>query len=1483
MPGDTLSRVIRKETYDQMVVEPTLPSRTAPVKIPGPATKKVARKAPNLVESFAALASKAPVTQTVEEKRPQSWLTTLREGATKGITYPIKWTLQGVSKVLQGMNDVDAAWAQYLTLQYKSTVTGLPVEQLMAKKPGESTWDALKREHNEIPDWKTRMAEEVILSPFNLLLFVNPFTKVSQVAARATSDIYVKSVLGEGNSFYKFATKLISPTKQAQRVRVGEVTKDWLSLFSGTREPTTGMLIDTPQRFLDVAKGFLTEDPDTMSLVNGAWRTKKLGILGTAKEALQVKAGISQPAKLSTTLMSDAKEFRAYMGKAIAGTNKPGTKEFIDAVNQWHIDNLITKKPIPELIQEISTSIADKAVPKTGGYNQLFRFSQQVKNNLAPMWLFARPAYTAYNQSMNVMMVMLTNPTTAYKYIPKYTKIFAKPEFMNEIEKELGPITAKYISEGFGGMTAESMTRRTLQSLPKELASKVEAGEKLTFGETFKAFRASGTPEGNRTLLEKIPGVGFISDLTRATNLRGESLAKAIDYVAVQDKVFKHEYGRLLRSMGVAEDKVGMLVNLNKEGLDTLAKGKGITPALFDRHSVLQPGELSLVQEELAKLPANHTVTDRLAAIDNAKSRMMSEGWEGLRQRIVVEFGQPEDSLELLSKDLRAKVEDRLKSLPPGGSEVDRLKAYETALLSELKTTNPSHVAFWERVNKAGAEVATSGETAKNEMLAWVAAGREKTEAYNIAQKEIADITARTVHQTHINWVAGMPRIQQLYEEGKVVEAQKLMKQIGGRNTILWNNQRKAENEINNNIFLKYKAYFDKPSLSQEEKDNLAKGLAMLDYGKRIPDADVTKILTDLGMPEADPNRKGLLSWIEAERNKSVDRFNEARKATAEAYSKHILGDSVTNLGISIQGATSLRNEAFTLSHREALRRSQNDLFNYAHRTNLDYGLQHLMPFPYWNTRFVMHWAQRAVENPNQLNIIASLMKNWNEENKNKPPYLRFSAFKFKAPGGTELMLSPMTFFFPLGYNLMDILKYGEDTDDVVDAISNVQDAIGGYLYPMWEIALGTIGVGYKTRGTGLVKDPLEAMKNFIPQEKIIGSGIGSISPSILKWMAGKVANNQPLIPEETMNQTIFAIGDAANAGKIDKLQAENAIKSLQSGELDGVALKYLGQVSKRTFGQSLMRYAGLPFSVVAPDSMQTFQARKQYYGDTPEVEPVHPDIQKAIDAQYPGLEVVRGKVTPSGLTKGQYEQWKAASNFFETSRSVGDERDALLKQLQIDFEKPGSKLTGNNYMDERKNIYTSYNSKINLAKEIAMNKDAPITNTERELFWKSVGRKTWPTHPAEQLLNDFYKIEAEQFKEGSLIDWNAFFNAREDFLSSLDPISRKWIEQEVDSPDRPDADYRKALKVLKPYFSVKDNLLMQVDETTRDAMELVDIYNTKYRQGLIDVNTLRTIESSPVVRKFNQSVDMSKEILRRSNPEIQRYLIRYFGGRDLE
>lgn len=566
-----------------------------------------------------------------------------------------------------------------------------------------------------------------------------------------------------------------------------------------------------------------------------------------------------------------------------------------------------------------------------------------------------------------------------------------------------------------------------------------------------------------------------------------------------------------------------------------------------------------------------------------------------------------------------------------------------------------------------------------------------------------------------------------------------------------------------------------------------------------------------------------------------------------------------------------LHNEARAYAYREGVRTMENDYFNYSTRNTFDWLMSTISPYPFWQTRFVMHFATRCLDNPKQLNAMFILVKKWADSTKELPSFLMASPIGITMPDGGEIRFSPYQFFFPLGYGMTSIEKYSEQANDASDAISQIQDMVGGYLMPQYEISLGLLdnfGIPIsKTRGQGLARKPVEVIKDIVPQLKLLRGFMGAL-PQTTKW-----AVDHDMTTEGERTQVIRAIGDALNAGEItDRVAAQSAVNSIYDGKPDALALKYFGKTLRTKLATDLPRYMGVPVSVWSEESKRSWEGQKLLYPEN--TVPPSPDVKKKLLDKYPGLEIIRGNIVPAGLNKDQEKRWKAAREYYAVVDVASQSRDQALADLQKSFDNPsvGATVTGAEYRERRKNLLQQFFGSIQTAKVRADQFNAPITSDQRDAFWQEVGRKIYPTHPLNDIVQDFYAIDSQDYiaPDGGM-DWDAYFKARQDYMGSLSPSDRSWLESYLTDPSRPDADYMKAQKVAQKYWNVRNALIMQ-DPNLSTLLDYIEYYSST------NPDLASIFKKSPNYAMFNKTLEIVHRNMRKENPELDAVLQKYWG-----
>jgi len=565
-----------------------------------------------------------------------------------------------------------------------------------------------------------------------------------------------------------------------------------------------------------------------------------------------------------------------------------------------------------------------------------------------------------------------------------------------------------------------------------------------------------------------------------------------------------------------------------------------------------------------------------------------------------------------------------------------------------------------------------------------------------------------------------------------------------------------------------------------------------------------------------------------------------------------------------------MHNSAMSYAYREGIRTAEGDLFNYGMRTNLDWALSTLMPYPFWPTRFALNFGIRACENPRQLNALVVLMNQWQQQAEDLPGFLMASPLKITMPDGTQLRFSPFQWLFPLGYTGFSFMRYGDQVDDLADALHNIQDFTGGYLFPTWELLAGlTSQFGapfYESRGVGVARDPYEVLRDFVPQLRLLRGSMG-VSP----WVA-KNALEHHLVPDRDIMLAVRAIGEAVNEGEITPEQGDKAAEALYDRRPDPIALQYLSKSASKIWQTDLARYMGLPISLWRPEQQESFRLQQLMYNKNEA--PVRQEMQQGLEALYPGMEVIRGNLVPAGLRKREEEEWKASREYYQSVENAKALRDEELTELQAAFDNPqiGATVSPNEYISRRRSIYDRYLGGVRTSNVRADELGAPITSEQREEFWRRVGRQVWPSDVVSDYVEKYYQIEADLYPSSTGdIDWEEFFKAKEGFLASLPLWLRQLIEETLDNPSAPDYDYRMALKVTKPYWSLKDVLISR-DEELYDLAEQISYYD------VVDRNIAKVLRQNPRYVRMERDLKVNRERMRRANPQLEAALQRYWG-----
>ena len=1086
--------------------------------------------------------------------------------------------------------------------------------------------------------------------------------------------------------------------------------------------------------------------------------------------------------------------------------------------------------------------------------NVMFRMHRGLlRHGLTHFYLLTRPAYTGYNQVMNFNMMLLQNPLLTFRnYLEPASNI-------RRYAKELWGLedVPAYVEQGFG--YGYMMGREELEEIARMQGKTLPLIGEGTFAKGIRdiAKEYHAVVPTERPWIERAPFVGPLFHRAgmwvRGVNVGGEQYFRSGTYMMEHYKTFNRMQRELAKEMGIKDE---WLLSLSQfpDQLKNFVSGTPI-PAehVMPRH-LLGPYEMSVIDNLVSELPKDYTILDIVGAVKTAK-KTAAQHYDELNLWYALRSG-PKEAAKALDTIALGDVENAMRMAGYADEEVRRNLEELTRLMG------PQERAFWEHVQ-------ARPWAAKEKLYMEKYSSAEHNVVWDRRQKldEVFVDKIRVVAASH--HAEALRLVNQAREAGTEAfqkDVSAIYAKMGREKTKLYDMWSEQVNKLWDDAITKAEATggglplgaMDSPVLMEADQiNNLLKMHGMEDM---------------LNLEETAASQ--MLGKVRKEGMASLDRFESQLLVNWEGLLKAdrtaLLGES----GSTVADLVRIRNTSLAYAKREGTRVSQYALFNYASRTNVDWAMSTLMPYPYWQTRFILHWATRCIDHPSQFNALVVLMKHWGEATKDLPTFLMASPIKLDLPDGSQVRFSPSMYFFPLSYTGLEVLRYGDQINDLVDGMAMLQDFVGGYMYPTVEMAMGLMSYsfdapGYRSRGIGVAKNPTEIVKDILPQLKLLRGALGH-NPSAVRW--GLEHN---MFTETDIAMAIRAMGDALNSGELTDVEAvKDAIRDLQDRRPNPLALKYLGQMLQRRLWTDSARYSGIPASKWYPEQQNTHQLMQLLYPD--DSTPPAPDVQRQLLAAYPGLEVTRGVTVPAGLNRSQEDRWQASKRYYDT---VDAARQQFLvddmKELMDDFEspEPGATISASDFIGRRRSLYDQYRGVILEARSSAARNNAPIETDDRELFWREVGRPVWPKHPLDELVDQYYEIEAVNFPGTTAqeTDWQAFFTAREDFMALLAPWEKKWLEDYLEGSDLPDAAFRAAQKTVRPYWAIRDALIAK-DPNLKNLLKQLEYWTR------VDPAMAEMYANHPTIKRFNSMVSALRRNMRLENVAIEAALVKWWG-----
>lgn len=696
-------------------------------------------------------------------------------------------------------------------------------------------------------------------------------------------------------------------------------------------------------------------------------------------------------------------------------------------------------------------------------------------------------------------------------------------------------------------------------------------------------------------------------------------------------------------------------------------------------------------------------------------------------------------------------------------------------------------------------------------------------------------------------------------------------------------------------------------AMDKVPKDELS-GISMsdLEIPSALPRVQLHKIMEDVGLDPAQFSPDDLPNMHKF----VLERGQREAKMVDDMLAEAASNISDTRKGLFARGAGQGEkaeallagyNRVRAKTQRVATESTQQGFFDYGWRNYMDYAQNHLMPFPFWGTRYMVYWATRSIQNPAQLRIALRIIAEYQKSSQDEAPHLRFSKKVKEFDDGTQIRYSPLGGLLPIASPFIDAMSPGRETTDAIQIMAKIQDFAGGYLFPTTELAFSmadAFGFDLTRSGArGLARKPKEIVLDMVPQLALLLTGINALGYERIVSQAGN-----SFLTEKNKNAMLFAIADDLNTGALTDMEAaREAVRSIVAGQPNSLAAGYAKKVFGRSFLSRATGLLGVPLRISTRGERVTAEARARILPEAGQPGP-HPDEVKLIYDAFPGLTITQGQILPSGMNQEQQELFRITADYHESTRDLRERRE---EELQVFWDRlidPNNPLTGEQYREERSRIWAAYSAGTSgslvqtIERTIARGLDidllplpvapdeqgrivpvmgsATLARQKRQQFWVAAGRIIYPDNPFRLIEDGYYNISPDQFRseETGLIDWSGFFGARAGYIESLLPAEQQFLAARVNSEDNADAGYRRAQEAVSEYWMLRDDLAARDDRLDDLSREI----SLAQKRG--DQRRVQRLQRHPALRRFERDLARARQRLRRQDRILDGALALFWG-----
>lgn len=598
----------------------------------------------------------------------------------------------------------------------------------------------------------------------------------------------------------------------------------------------------------------------------------------------------------------------------------------------------------------------------------------------------------------------------------------------------------------------------------------------------------------------------------------------------------------------------------------------------------------------------------------------------------------------------------------------------------------------------------------------------------------------------------------------------------------------------------------------------------------------------------ADSLRSGLEAHIQkAFKNPAMS------DAQQDALKAHI--DNMQRVFNSLdQSNQKVLNDTLKEAAKRTRARYDTDFTNYNHTTAFDFLMKQVFPFWTYESRRWPYLLKTGLKNPGLAAAYANYM------DKTDQGYIPVGEIPFEANPLRGTILGGLTRAAGRDYPM----KYTSGLNGALESLESTLGKFGFYLGPQFSVPSQLF--------RGEAGQTLPAMAstalNIGRAADLPGAAaLQNVLPDQFKdYYVNQILASQGHEPDKVFK---------AAAEKPNGTEAQIVDTAQRQASLVAVVLAQTGVLRYRTpeynryqqaRAKAIEGYTGIPVAE---------QERLQQLGiNIRQIATLTP-TQRSELAAIPGTREFSQIAEPllSPQAKAARESQR---EFFDTVKS---ERERLTQEQTLDDQRlVGNVISGVEWRTRYQERNGRVSSMVQDLKKSEAYKNVPISAEEQQSARQKLNLPAYIDSPVDIVLNEYRSVSPTTDGVTGEINWPQFFDDREAVLKKYPPELVAMAQSEINKNDTAAVrQFRQAMEILRPYFSIKDDILKAFPQLREIADAAQAMTNKDPVQGAI----MR--DASEELKLLNRMVSAYQQEARKRFPQIDAALVKFYGATPME